>query len=63
MSLAVRFRLGSLLWMIALVAVVLGWWLDRHQLVSRYRIREEPCSAPGDHPTLAESVSFPLTFS
>jgi hypothetical protein len=37
MSLPVRFRLGSLLWMIALVAVLLGWWIDRHQLVSRYR--------------------------
>ena len=37
MSLRPRFRLGPLLWTIALIAIVLGWWIDRHRLVTQMR--------------------------
>jgi hypothetical protein len=37
MSARIRFRLGTLLWIVALLAVSLGWWIDRQQLEARHR--------------------------
>jgi hypothetical protein len=33
----IRFRLATLLWIVALLAVSLGWWIDRHRLETRHR--------------------------
>jgi hypothetical protein len=37
MSVRIHFRLGTLLWIVALLAVSLGWWIDRQQLETRHR--------------------------
>jgi hypothetical protein len=37
MSYRVRFRLGPLLWFITILAIILGWWVDRRWLEARHR--------------------------
>jgi hypothetical protein len=34
---AIRYRLGSVFWIIALLAVTLGWFSDRRHLETRHR--------------------------